>query len=47
LGLVVVALIVFQIAIRLLPLTHLEESEEDKPGQVTQGKRVGTEVSKV
>ncbi len=30
LGLVVVALIVFQIAIRLLPVVHLEESEEKK-----------------
>ncbi len=47
LGLVVVALIVFQIAVRVLPLTHLEEGEEEKPGQVTRGKGVGTEVSKV
>jgi Ni/Fe-hydrogenase subunit HybB-like protein len=47
LGLVVVALIVFQIAVRVLPVVHSEESEEEKPEQIPQGKGFGTEVTKV
>ena len=41
LGLVVVALIVFQIAMRLLPLAQLEESIERKAEPVTPGKEAG------
>lgn len=47
LGLVVVALIVFQIAVRLLPVVHLEESEEKKLERITPDKGVSEEVTNV
>ncbi len=46
-GLIVVALIVFQIAIRLLPLVHLEEGAEEKPERITSDKGVGAKATNV
>jgi len=47
LGLVVVALIVFQIVIRLLPVVHLEEREEKKLERISPDKGVSVEVTNV
>jgi len=47
LGLVAIALIVFQIAVRLLPVVHLEESEEKKLERITPDKGVSAEVTNV
>jgi Ni/Fe-hydrogenase subunit HybB-like protein len=44
-GLIVVALIVFQIAIRLLPLTHLEESMIEKKEQIAPDKGFGANAT--
>jgi len=45
-GLIVVALIVFQIAIRLLPLTHLEEKMTVDREQIVSDKGVSTSATK-
>lgn len=47
LGLVAIALIVFQIVVRLLPVVHLEESEEKKLERITPDKGVSAEVTNV
>ena len=47
LGLVAIALIVFQIVIRLLPVVHLEESEEKKLERISPDKGVSVEVTNV
>jgi Ni/Fe-hydrogenase subunit HybB-like protein len=44
-GLIVVALIVFQIAIRLLPLTHLEESMTERREQIAPDKGFGANAT--
>ena len=42
---VFIALIVFQIAVRLLPLTHLEESMAEKREQIAPDKGVGADAT--
>lgn len=45
-GLVVVALIVFQIAVRVLPLTHLEESVTKDKEHTAHDEEIGTGTTK-